>query len=111
MNKSKIISYLIIIIASIIIMIDFFNINIIQADDGAIHVLRIIGTYISFGEGNIPGLINSHFINELGYSTNLFYNPITTFVPVLIKLVTPSFEMSLNIFTLITVILSRNFYA
>ena len=111
MNNNKRISYLIIIIASVIIMLDFFKMNIIQADDGVLHVLRIIGTYISFSEGNIPGLINSHFANGLGYSTNLFYNPVTTIVPLFFKIFTPSFKMAINLFTLVTVALSRNFYA
>ena len=81
-SKNK--HYVFIIIISIIVSIPMFmpNFN-MQYDDGIQHICRLIGTEQSIKEGQIFPVIMSNFCNEFGYSWNLFYSPLTAYVPLI----------------------------
>ena len=99
-SKNK--HYVFIIIISIIVSIPMFmpNFN-MQYDDGIQHICRLIGTEQSIKEGQIFPVIMSNFCNEFGYSWNLFYSPLTAYVPLIFRIFGISFEMCLKLFILL----------
>lgn len=108
-KKNKIIiPSLFIILVSIIISIPMlrkdFN---MQQDDGVQHICRIMGTYSSIVEDKqtFPVII-SNFCNNFGYSWNLFYSPITAYVPLIFKIFNLTFTMCLKLFCLLISILT-----
>lgn len=106
--KNKIKNYIIIIIFAIIVSIPLFSKDInIYNDDGIQHVCRLIGTYQSITEKNqnFP-VIMSSFCNNFGYSWNIFYSPLTAYVPLLFKLFTNSYVICLKAFMVLITILT-----
>lgn len=81
LKKSNIILFIILLLASsVIIMPTFINKFDILLDDGIQHLYRIIGNKQAFSM-NIKNLsIFSEFCNGFGYSWNLFYSPLTSFL-------------------------------
>ena len=105
--KNKIKDYLIIFIISIIISIPLLNNNFdIYVDDGIQHIARLMGTYQTIAEGKFPPVIMSNFCNGFGYSWNIFYSPITAFIPLIFSLITNSFELMLKLFMILVTFLS-----
>ena len=106
-KNKKIISYICIIFASIIISIPLFNPNVnMQFNDGIQHICRLIGTKQSIEEGQIIPVIMSKFCNNFGYSWNLFYSPITSYIPLIFRLFTSSYEICMKIFIFLVNILT-----
>lgn len=106
LKNNKWLHYVLILVIGIILSIPICNIQIRDTHDGSLHMLRIIGTVDSLKIGQIPPLINQNFCNGAGYSMNLFYPPIVTYLPLLIKLFTNSYITCLKIFGAICIILS-----
>ena len=97
--KQKLKDYLIILIFTIMICIPLLNKNLdVYRDDGIQHIARLMGTYQSITEGEIPPGIMSNFCNGFGYSWNIFYSPLTAYVPLVIRIFTNSFEVILKLF-------------
>ena len=100
--KDRLKSYIFILILAIIVCIPLFNKNIdIYRDDGIQHICRLMGTWQSIEEGQTFPVIMSKFCNDFGYSWNLFYSPITAYVPLLLRLFTNSYVVVLKIFMVI----------
>lgn len=100
-------TYIFIIVISIIISIPLFQENFnIFLDDGIQHVCRLMGTYQSITEGQTFPVIMSNFCNEFGYSWNLFYSPLTTYIPLLFRIFSNSYVICLKMFMLLVTILS-----
>lgn len=78
----------------------------IMYDDGIQHVSRLIGTYQSICEGQNFPVIMSKLCNNFGYSWNLFYSPITAYLPLIFKLIGASFIGCLKLFMFLVVFLS-----
>jgi len=105
--KDKIKSYIIIFILSIIVCIPLFHEYFdIYIDDGVQHICRLMGTYQSITEGQTFPVIMSKFCNNFGYSWNLFYSPITAYIPLLFKIFTSSYVIILKLFILLVTFLS-----
>ena len=105
--KNKIKDYIIIFVISVIISIPLLTSNFdIYADDGIQHIARLMGTYQTITEGEFPPVIMSNFCNGFGYSWNIFYSPITAFVPLIFSLITNSFELMLKLFMILVTFLS-----
>ena len=104
-QKIKIYSFILLIavIVSIPLCISQFN---IYSDDGVQHICRLIGTLSSICEGQSFPVIMSHFCNNFGYSWNLFYSPITAFVPLIFHFITGSFVLDMKIFMILISFLS-----
>lgn len=106
MKENKWIHYFIIIIIGILLSISLKDIQIKETHDGSLHILRVIGTEESLSKGQIPPIINESYCSGYGYAMNLFYPPIVTYVPLLIKMITPSYALALKIFGALCIILS-----
>ena len=105
--KNKIKDYAIILVIAIIISIPLLNKNFnIYGDDGIQHIARLMGTYQTITEGEFPSVIMSNFCNEFGYSWNIFYSPITAYIPLIFRLFTNSFELTLKLFMILITFLS-----
>ena len=98
---------LILLISAIFICLPLLNSKLdIMYDDGIQHVSRLIGTYQSIKEGQTFPVIMSKLCNNFGYSWNLFYSPITAYLPLIFKLIGASFVGSIKLFMFFVVLLS-----
>ncbi len=78
----------------------------ISYDDGVQHIARLMGTYQSLQEGQVFPVIMSKFCNNFGYSWNLFYSPLTAYVPLVFKLIGASFIGCIKLFMFFVVFAS-----
>lgn len=99
LKNNKILSYILIFFITLFVCIPLFSkyMN-ISADDGIQHICRIIGTNSSLKEGNLFPVIMSDFCNGFGYSWNIFYSPLTAYLPLIFKLFTSSYVLALKLF-------------
>lgn len=105
--KEKLKSYSFIILIAVLVSIPLFSSQYdIYHDDGIQHICRMMGTYQSILEGQTFPVIMSNFCNDFGYSWNLFYSPITAYIPLLFHFITNSFVLDVKIFMIIVSILS-----
>ena len=105
-KENKWIHYAIIVIIGIILSIPLCKIQIRDTHDGFLHLLRMIGTNNTFKIGEFPPIVAPYYCNGGGYAMNLFYNPLVTYVPLLIKLFTPTYAMALKVFASLCIVLS-----
>ena len=105
-KENKWVHYAIIVIIGIILSISLNNIQIRDTHDGSLHMLRLLGTMDTLEIGQFPPLINQNYCDSMGYSMNLFYPPLVTYLPLLIKLFTSTYMVALKIFGSICIILS-----
>lgn len=110
LKNKKVISHTIIFLVTIYICIPLFSNNMdISRDDGIQHICRIIGTGDSIIEGNLFPVIMSGFCNGFGYSWNLFYSPLTAYLPLIFTIFISSYVVSLKLFMFFTMFLSGVF--
>lgn len=109
-DNKKTVSYIIVILASICICIPLFFKNIdISRDDGIQHICRIIGTHQSIKQTGLFNPIMSNFCNGFGYGWNIFYSPLTAYLPLIFKLIVKSYVLTLKLFMFSTILLSGIF--
>lgn len=107
LKNNKFLHYGIITIIGVILSIILIDIRIRETHDGAFHLLRLIGTIDMLKQGQFPTMIISNFCETYGYSMTLFYPPLVTYIPVLLKVIIPtSFAVSLKIFGALSIIAS-----
>ncbi len=107
MNNKTFIASLFIIIVSFLSSIPMFNPDFnMQFDDGIQHICRLIGTEQSIKEGQLIPVIMSNLCNGFGYSWNLFYSPVTSYLPLIFRIFTTSYEMCLKLFMFVVSIAS-----
>ncbi len=105
-RKEKIITLICILVSSIFVSIPLLKFN-AQYDDGIQHIYRLIGTSQSIQEkGLIFPVIMQNLCNGFGYSWNLFYSPLTSYVPLVFRIFGFSFENCMKIFMFFTSIAS-----
>ncbi len=109
-KDKKFLSYMIVIFISIFLCIPLFSKYMdISRDDGIQHICRLIGNFSALKEGNIFPVIISSFCNGFGYSWNIFYSPLTAYIPLIFKIFTSSYVLMLKLFMMLTVCLSGIF--
>lgn len=108
-KKSNNLNYILIIITSLLVSIPFLKITLLGTGDTTLHLLRIIGLSNSIEVSKFPYIVSPYFCNNFGYATNLFYPQLVTYVPYLLKIITPTYEQAMYLFTVITIILSGIF--
>ncbi len=108
-KKQKFNLYIILITVIAIISVFFLSSTFIYTHDGFVHFLRIMGTKQTITEtGSFPTIIHN-FCNGWGYAPNLFYNPLSTFGPVLVSIITNSYSLAIKIFIVIMMFLAGIF--
>lgn len=96
-----------ILLASIFVCIPLLceNIN-IYVDDGIQHICRLIGTEQMIKSGQFLPMIMSNFCNNFGYSWNVFYSPLTAYLPLIFRIFNFTFENCLKIFMFVIALAS-----
>jgi hypothetical protein len=97
-KENKWIHYAIIVIIGIILSLPLCKIEIRETHDGSLHLLRLIGTINALKISEFPPIVVPYYCNGGGYAMNLFYNPLVTYIPLLIKLFTPTYVIALKVF-------------
>ena len=105
-KENKYIHYIIIILIGIILSIPLSQIQIRNTHDGSLHMLRLLGTVDTLQIGQFPPLINQNYCNGVGYAMNLFYPPLVTYLPLIIKLFVNNYMITLKIFAGICIVFS-----
>ena len=96
---------LIIVFASVFVCIPLLSQQIdISYDDGIQHIARLIGTETSIKEGQTA--IMSDFCNGFGYSWNLFYSPLTAYLPLIFRIIGCSYINCIKLFIFLVTLLS-----
>ena len=107
-KNEKIFTITVILLASIFTCIPLMNQQIdMTYDDGIQHICRLIGTYQGIQNGNTS--IFENFCNGFGYSWNLFYSPLTAFLPLIFKIFGASFATCIKLFMFVSVFASGYF--
>ena len=97
-------------IASLFICMPLLNQDIdMTYDDGIQHICRLMGTEQSIKEGQVFSVIMSNFCNGFGYSWNIFYSPITAYIPLIFRIIGMNFTNCIKLFMFVTVFLSGYF--
>ena len=106
-SNKTVLAGMFIVIISILVSIPMFNPDFnMQFDDGIQHICRLIGTEQSINEGQPIPVIMSNLCNGFGYSWNLFYSPVTSYLPLIFRIFTTSYEMCLKLFMFVVSIAS-----
>lgn len=106
-KKENIRNIIILFIISIFICIPLLNTKLnIGYDDGVQHIARLMGTFQSITEKQNFSVIMSKFCNSFGYSWNIFYSPLTAYVPLIFRLITTSFVTCIKLFLFLITFLS-----
>lgn len=106
--KNRIKDYIIVLVFALIISIPLASENLnIYVDDGIQHIARLMGTFQSIMEdGQTIPVIMSNFCNGFGYSWNIFYSPLTAYLPMIFRIFTSSYETILKLFMILVSFLS-----
>lgn len=104
-KENKKIHYAFLIIIGALLSLGLLKTQIRDTHDGFLHLIRLIKTdeMLSLGESPmiIPGICNG-----AGYAMNLFYPPLATYLPLLVKMFVPSYTVALKLFGAICIIVS-----
>lgn len=104
--SNKYFHFFIIIIASILFSFNFFRLNLSGFNEARIHIMRIASIKDVILNNIFPCFISAKNMMGFGYALNIFYGPLTTYIPILFSFLFNSSIMGLKLFTLLTVILS-----
>lgn len=105
-KNKNLISYFIIALLGILVCIPLFKMNLNDYNEFRIHIGRIVSVKEILKDGVFPPFISSKHMLTFGYALNIFYGVITTYIPILISLVTKTSTIALKIYTVLSVILS-----
>ena len=105
-KNSKYIGYLLVIILSCILMAPIFSMDLSQNSEYRIHMSRVLAINSVIKDGIFPPIIASNFMRGFGYALNLFYGPITTYVPIILLNIFGNSGLAIKIFAFFTVIFS-----
>ena len=101
----KYIPHLIILLASILISIPIFKMSLSSTNEFRIHIGRIVAISKLIKNNIFPALISNNNMNGFGYALNIFYGPITTYIPMLLSYKSIA-STGIQLFTLISIIAS-----
>ena len=104
-NFKKYIPHFIILLASILISIPIFKMNLSSTNEFRIHIGRIVAISKLIKNNIFPALISNNNMNGFGYALNIFYGPITTYIPMLLSYKSIA-STGIQLFTLISIIAS-----
>lgn len=103
---SKYLGYIIILFLSCIIIAPIFSMDLTQNNEAKIHMARILSIDSVLKDGIFPPIIDYSHMNGFGYALNLFYGPLTTYIPIIFLNILGTTGLALKVFTFFTVFLS-----
>ena len=101
--------YIVIVIVGLIVSLPLCREGMIGGHDMAFHVFRARGTMNAIEDGQLIPQVDPNVLDGVGHSWNIFYGPLSTYIVAVFKLVTPSWVVAINLFMVLTVILSGVF--
>lgn len=103
---SKYIGYILIFFLSCIIIAPIFSMDLTQNNEARLHMARIFSINSVLKDGVFPPIIDYSYMNGFGYALNLFYGPITTYIPIIFLNLLGTSGLALKVFAFFTVFLS-----
>lgn len=76
------------------------------AHDINCHMFKTVGTVKALLDGQIPPLVGPDLANGFGYAWNIFYSPLSAYIPALFKIFLPTFIGSMKLFIFLTIFIS-----
>ena len=99
--------YLFIVLICILISAPLFAKGFFKTHDGNFHLNRIMGTIESIKDGQLLTKIIPNFVNGFGYGSNIFYPPISCYLPIILSILTlGNILKSFKLMILISIIMS-----
>lgn len=83
---------------SLFIASQFMKSTLIYTHDGFTHFWRILSTYQEIQKNGRLPIIITRLCNGWGYAPNLFYNPLTTYIPCVFAIFTNNFILAVKLF-------------
>ena len=105
LKENKKIHYILLILIGALLSLGLFKIQIRDTHDGFLHLIRLIKTDEMLKLGEFP-MVMPGICNGAGYAMNLFYPPLATYLPLLVKMFVPSYATALKLFGAICIIVS-----
>ena len=105
-KQSKYIGYTLIVLLSIIMIIPIFSMDLSKNNEYRIHTTRVLSINSVIKDGVFPPIIDANFMRGFGYALNLFYGPLTTYVPIILLNIFGTSGLAFKFFALLTVIIS-----
>lgn len=105
-TRCKYMPYILMILLSALICLPIFTMNLFLRNEATLHMARIIAIDEVLKDGVFPPIIDYKFMNGFGYALNLFYGPLTTYIPIIIYNIVGTAGLSFKVFSSLTVILS-----
>lgn len=98
--------YLIIIFIALMVTSGLLINGLPNGHDIDAHMARAVGTGEALSEGQFPPLVTSNFANGFGYSWNIFYPPVATYIMALFKLFLSTYVNAMKLLVIISVIIA-----
>lgn len=107
LKNKNLINVLVMLVVAMIVFSPMLSSKVnVYRDDGAQHIARAYGTLNAIKSGTFFGNIIPSFVNNYGYSWNIFYGAITTFGIIIFKIITGSYIAGYKVFCFICLLLS-----
>ena len=104
--KNKYMPYILIILLITVISAPIFTMNLDLNNEAILHMSRFVAVDEIIKDGIFPPIINYKFMEGFGYALNLFYGPLTTYIPIILLNIFKTAGMAFKIFSIVTIILS-----
>ena len=108
-NKNKKIYYIELILIALLICVPLCRKGFINTHDGTAHFSRNYGTIAGLKNGDFLSDIVPNFCGGFGYSWNLFYPPLSTYINAIFYLITFNYIIAMKLTIIFSVILASIF--
>ncbi len=109
LKKDNLLYYSILILITIIMCIPLFINGFFITDDGTAHFSRNYATIEAIKSGQLLPEIVSNFCGGFGYSWNLFYPPLSTYINAIFYLIIPNYIIDMKLIIILSIILASIF--
>lgn len=105
-KKKEIIYYIIIILITLLMSAPLMVEGFLSTPDVYSHLSRNYNTMQGLKDGQFPPVIVSNFCNGFGYSWNLFYPPLTTYISAIFRLIVPTYVGAMKLSIVVAFLVS-----
>lgn len=106
-KTEKIYIFIALLVTTIVLGANILKYNITSTDDGYLHLIKVIGVSEIIKIKQFPPIINPGFCN--GYAINLFYNPLTTYISLIIGNIFNNYALGIKLMLFTMLILAMMF--
>lgn len=104
LKKGDSLYYFALIVVALLICIPLFAKGFFTTHDGTAHFSRNFATIQGLKEGRLLSAIVPNFCGGFGYSWNLFYPPLSTYINALFYLIVPNYIISMKLVLMFSII-------